>query len=292
MKNQIRAGALALCVACGTGEDARAIGCDVRQRSITLPPELSESSGLAMSRRTPGVLWTHNDSGDEPVVYAVGAGGELRGAVRVAGAENRDWEDIAVGPCPAGSCLYVADTGDNEAKRDEVHVYRVPEPDPGASVTAESAERLSMRYPGGPRDVEALFVLPSGELFVITKGRRKPVEVFRYPLPVRPGETVELERVATLKSAAQDEVLQVTGADASPDGEWIAVRAYRALMLHRTEELLAGNAVPVYLTDLTPVAEAQGEAVALADDGTVVLSSEGVKEVPATLTLLTCSLPE
>ena len=37
-----------------------------------LPDELSESSGLAVSRAQPGVLWSHNDSGDGPNVYARG----------------------------------------------------------------------------------------------------------------------------------------------------------------------------------------------------------------------------
>ncbi len=266
-------------------------GCDIRDRSIVLPTELSESSGVAFSRTSPGVLWTHNDSGDGPTVYALDAAGELLGEVRVEGANNRDWEDIAVGPCPAGSCLYLADTGDNDGKRDDVDLYRVPEPDP-RSVASAAAERYRIRYPEGPRDAEALFVLPSGQPFVITKGRREPVELFRYPLPLRPDETVTLERVATIEPAAQDEVLQVTGADAGPDGEWIAVRAYRALMLYRTVDLLAGKTQPALLVDLTPVGEMQGEAIALRDDGTVVLSSEGAQGVPAMMNVMGCSLPE
>ncbi|HJW60574.1 MAG TPA: hypothetical protein VJ931_13170, partial [Actinomycetota bacterium] len=34
-----------------------------------------ESSGLALSRRHRAVLWTHNDSGGGPALYAVGADG-------------------------------------------------------------------------------------------------------------------------------------------------------------------------------------------------------------------------
>src|SRR5688572_29498225 len=95
--------------------DPLAGGCRIVQPSRSLPNGLPESSGLALSARHEGVLWTHNDSGDRPEVFAVDAAGGFRGISAITGARNEDWEDIAVGPCPGGgSCLYVADTGDNE----------------------------------------------------------------------------------------------------------------------------------------------------------------------------------
>src|SRR5687768_720191 len=96
-------------------------------------PGLSEASGLAASRRAPGRLWTHNDSG-EPVVVVLDARGAVTGRVRLAGAAVQDWEAIAVGPCGTGSCLHVGDIGDNEAKRKRITIYRLPEPE-GASGT-------------------------------------------------------------------------------------------------------------------------------------------------------------
>src|SRR5215213_3894622 len=56
---------------------------------------VSESSGLVASRRTPGVYWTHNDSGDGPFIYAFNSRGEASGVFRVTGAQARDWEDIS-----------------------------------------------------------------------------------------------------------------------------------------------------------------------------------------------------
>src|SRR5688500_15777131 len=55
--------------------------------------ELPEASGVAVSRRTPNVLWSHNDSG-ELTLIAVGADGTVRGQVYVSGAGTGDWEDI------------------------------------------------------------------------------------------------------------------------------------------------------------------------------------------------------
>ena len=61
---------------------------------------VSESSGLAASRLTRGAYWTHNDSGDGPFLYAFDTRGDSLGVFRVAGAQARDWEDMAAGPGP------------------------------------------------------------------------------------------------------------------------------------------------------------------------------------------------
>lgn len=264
--------------------------CRVVARSLPLPPEVRESSGLAASRRHPGVLWTHNDSGGDPVLFAVDSTGAPLGTVRVTGAENRDWEDVAAGPCPAGECLYVGDVGDNDGDRPEVQVYRVPEPAPGDAAVA--AERMALRYPGGPQDAEALFVLPSGELFVATKGTHGPVALYRAPAGFTPGATLTLERVAGLTGDAAGRLDRVTGASASPDGRWVAVRTYTGLHLFRSEDLTGGGTPASERFELAPLEEPQGEAVALRADGTVFLTSEASgRSEPAVLSRLACTLP-
>src|SRR5215208_316535 len=56
-------------------------------------PAVNESSGIAASRLDPGLFWTHNDSGDDPFIYAFDREGKRRGVWRVRQAEARDWED-------------------------------------------------------------------------------------------------------------------------------------------------------------------------------------------------------
>jgi len=63
---------------------------------------LTEGSGLAASRRTPGRFWSHNDSGD-PVLFALDGDGRVIGRLRIAGAVVEDWEALAVRSCPSGS---------------------------------------------------------------------------------------------------------------------------------------------------------------------------------------------
>ena len=61
---------------------------------------INEASGIAESRKNPDVLWTHNDSGDSPRVFAFNRHGKHLGVYTIAGINNRDWEDMAVGPGP------------------------------------------------------------------------------------------------------------------------------------------------------------------------------------------------
>jgi len=68
-------------------------------------PRVIESSGVAVSHAYPGVLWTHNDSGDGPYLYATDLRGTDRGALLVPGAQAIDWEDIGLGvPARSHSC--------------------------------------------------------------------------------------------------------------------------------------------------------------------------------------------
>ena len=267
--------------------------CLIVQKPVELPAELYETSGIAVSRRHPGVVWSHNDSGGETNLIAVTPNGKLAAAVRITEAQQTDWEDTALGPCDGGDCLYIADIGDNNAERSTIELYRLLEPVPGADSTI-AAERFSMRYRDGPRDAEAMFVLPSGEVFIISKGGDSPAALYRYPLPLRPEEVVELEFVRPLSAGVLARNDQITGAGASPDGRWVAVRTYSTLFLYRTAELLstAVDASPLRI-NLTPLAEPQGEAVSLGADGAIVLTSEGAKnEMPATISQLKCMLPQ
>ena len=190
---------------------------------MALPEELKETSGVAFSRTAQGLLWTHSDEGS-PVLYALNAQGERLGELLLRGARNRDWEDVASGACGAGSCIYVGDVGDNQEIRQDIVLYRVPDPGvPGPAETA-SPDAFPLTLPDGPRDIEALFVLPQEEVFFVTKGRSGPVTVYRYPPPLRPGEPVELEEVQALSEDAVLLPSQITGADATPDGRIVVLR--------------------------------------------------------------------
>lgn len=268
---------------------ATARACQVTGTLVRIP-ELHEGSGLAASRRTPGRLWTHNDSG-QPVLVALDSQGVVAGQVRVSGAQVEDWEAVAVGPCPWGSCIYIGDIGDNDAKRPAITIYRVQEP-AAATGTVAVVDHFRVSYPDGAHDAETLLVTPRGEILIVTKGDTGPVGVYRVPANAKAGGTVTLEQIVKPRSSQKpgaDE--RVTDGDVSPSGAWVVLRTKRALVLHRADELLSGNWQESGRVSLQTLGEPQGEGIAFADERTLFLVGEGGgKSTPGTFGRVTCTL--
>jgi hypothetical protein len=252
--------------------------------------ELSEASGVTTSRRSPGTIWALNDSG-QPVLYALDEKGTVAGRVRVMGAKVEDWEAIAAGPCASGSCLYVGDIGDNNGTRKEITIYRLSEPNAsGESTTA--AEIFHARYPDGPHDAESLMIAPDGSLYVVTKGEKGSVALYRFPRDLRPGAAVQLERVGAPREP-QDakQADRITDGAISPAGDWVVLRTKSALTLHHAKELLSGDWRPAHVVDLASLGEPQGEGVTFGANGSIIVAGEGGgKSAGGTLARLSCSL--
>lgn len=252
-------------------------------------PAVKESSGLAASRSNPGIYWTHNDSGDDPLVYAFDATGESRGVYRVADAKARDWEDMAVGPGPqpGQSYLYLGDIGDNDKARSEVVVYRVPEPKLTAADNASTkakpkltapANAIRLRYPDGKFDAETLLVHPTnGNLYIVTKVMLKNATVYEAAAPLMPGKVITMKRITDIKvPSIVGGVL--TGGSISPDGRRVALCDYLQgyeIVLPRTSR----NFNDIWKQTVTPFKlgqREQGEAITYRADGKALLAtSEG-----------------
>lgn len=278
----------------GTSARAQTPAAGVCRPSGTLVtvPGLREGSGIAASRARPGVLWAHNDSAD-PALLVLNESGAVTGRVGVTGAQVEDWEDVAVGPCPEGSCIYIGDIGDNDGSRQTVTVYRVPEPGSGEARTRR-AIAFHARYPDGAHDAESLFVTSPADVFIVTKGDPGPVALYRFPQPLAEGTTARLERVgkhsATGRVRAED---RPTAADVSPDGRWAAVRTTRHVTFYRTGDLLAGGWKGAFRVGLGDLGEPRGEGIALGSGGSVFLLGEGAGRFRGgTFARLTCAWPE
>lgn len=260
-------------------------------------PRVSESSGVAASRRTSGVLWTHNDSGDGPYVYATDTTGAARGTFAVTGARNVDWEDIALGPCAGGTCLYLADTGDNQERRRSVALYRVPEPDvperhPFRTRPTAPAQGVTVRYPDGPHDVEAMWVAPSQDVHLVTKGRSGPVRHYRVPARAWGSSAqVTAELIETLPIAVRSVRDRVTGAGLSPDGQTVALRTYAAVYFFHAASGgrldLPAEPVACDVRHLGP----EGEGVSWLDDSRLVLTRERGTRPAGTIAVVRCATP-
>lgn len=247
-------------------------------------PEITEASGLAASRTTPGVFWAHNDSGDTTRVFALGPGGENRGVWYLEGITARDWEDIAVGPGPVDSLsyLYIGEIGDNDARYDAIRIYRVAEPRiPNDTVggVLGGVETITCRYPDGPRDAEGLFVDPvTRDIYLVSK-RETSVGLFRLAWPYATADTNTLERVQTL-----DSLTMITAADISPDGSEILLKDYLGVYYwERRDGESVAEAISRRPRLLPYTFEAQGEAIAWGIDGAYYTTSEEFRGIPAHL---------
>lgn len=212
---------------------------------LEAPPN-QEASGLAASRRSKDILWTHDDSGGAPMLYAVDTSGRKRGAIVVTGTRNEDWEDVAAFQRDGKPWLLVADTGDNDAKRESVRIHVLEEPptaelDPQKSLQVAPAYTLKIRYEDGPRDCESVAVdATEGAIYLLSK-RDAPPRLYRIPLGPSREKHVTARRIgqvpelagtspidAIFKHLAGKKAAWPTAMDFSSDGRLALVLTYGA----------------------------------------------------------------
>jgi hypothetical protein len=177
-------------------------------------PRINEASGIAASIVDPRVVYVQNDSGDAPRFFALDARtGRTVAMHPVPGATNVDWEDLAVARDRRGvASVWLADIGDNDARRADVCIYRVDEPRPGTAVGRPEVWRL--RYPDGPHDAESLAVAPGGAAFIVTKSLLGSSAV--YTVPARPGGVQTLRKIGEIRFALTGPRAVPTSSASSP----------------------------------------------------------------------------
>ena len=237
------------------------------------PSSLVELSGLAASRAHPGILYAHNDSGDTARFFALTEQAHVNAELHLTGSPTAtDWEDISVGPCPTGSCIYIGDTGDNKLDRTQYVIHRVAEPATlpiDGSVVTVNYESFPFVYPDGPHNTETLLVHPiTGQVFVVLKEAGLPAAVFEMPLPLQAGHEVTLTQVTSLTIPVTEGV--VTDGSFHPCGDRLLIRTTSATGLFEMTRTSGQSLSALFAATpvMVPVAaEPQGEAVTYALDG-------------------------
>jgi hypothetical protein len=195
--------------------------------------ELVEASGLIKSRRFEGIYWTHTDSGGKPKIYAINHSGEVVADFRIAGADNGDWEDIAI---DHDGHLYIGDIGNNMGLFRARFIYKVKEPDPNSedSRTITPLAKLKYRYIGDERfDAESL-IWHRGRLYVISKprGRRPSLYVL---------DPTEETNVLSPRKLADLSTRMPCAADVSEDGSEMLICTRSEIWVYPVDE----NLVPI-----------------------------------------------
>ncbi|MEM9391695.1 MAG: hypothetical protein AAGA02_14550 [Bacteroidota bacterium] len=226
--------------------------------------EINEASGLEVSHVNPGLLWTHNDSGDTSRLFLIQENGENIGEFYLKGVRNRDWEDIAVGPGPVKNenYIYIGETGDNRTIYEDKYIYRFAEPKADKSLLINNYDILEFRYPDGNRDAECLMIDPiTKDLYIISK-RERQVHVYLMAYPQHVDSINALVKLGTLPHH------NIIAGDISSDGKEIILKTYDEILYWQRN---AGESVMEALSraavNIPYKSEPQGEAMAWKNDG-------------------------
>lgn len=245
---------------------ASAAAADDRVAFTIKDPRITESSGLAASTRHPGVVYTHNDSGGVPKIFALGRDGRVLAVLTVGGASARDWEGMALGRDGRGRpAIFVADIGDNLGGAwPYVTVYRIPEPARLRSQTLR-ATAFKIKYQDGPRNAETLMINPkTNRLYIASKlfGGK----IYEAPKRLRTSGYNVMRKIGDAPSIATDGAF-------SPDGRTCVIRTYFGARLYSVGA--DGRPAKTIKTIDVPM-QSQGESVTYTADGrSLLLGSEG-----------------
>ncbi len=192
---------------------------------------ITEASGIASGLANQQYIWTHEDSGNENLLYLLSKSkATVVVTYKLTGTTNVDWEDMAIGPGPVEgkSYIYLADIGDNNAVRSSVAIYRVPEPvyspaDSGMTVDLMGAEKFTIAYPDSAHDAEALMIDPvTKDLFVVSK-REDRVGLYQLSYPYAAGNLDTLRFIGTFPFTG------IVAADISADGNRVLIKSYSGI---------------------------------------------------------------
>ena len=253
------------------------------ERAKLQDKSIDELSGLAASRRYPGLLWGHNDSGDTARIFAINADGETVATVNFTGLEARDWEDMTF----AGGWIYVAEIGDNFEVNENIKIYRLHEPDLNPDKLGQdidlkkgSWETMTLSYPDGARNAETLAATPDGHLLIVSKNK-KSSNFYALKRPWSNGQVAVLDKIFENLDIGETGWLTrlVTGGDLSPDGRELTIITYAQLYqfdLARPYDFKSLQLKNPRVRDLPPLKQA--ESVCYSADGRRLwVSSEGKK---------------
>jgi hypothetical protein len=254
--------------------------------------EINEASGIAASSHYENALWVHNDSGNDPLLFLINRQGETLKTFYVQGIENRDWEDIAIGPGPDEDkqYLYLGEIGDNLTRFDTKFIYRIEEPsvsleEHAAMDTIRDFDVIEFRYPEKTQNAEALMIDPvTKDLYIIAKNLDDP-SIYRLPYAqIVTDQLLTLEKTGKLTIESKGLQDQVTAGDISPDGLEVLVKTYGHIYYWKREniqttisDLLQGTPDTIQYEP-----EPQGEAITFtpASEGFYTLSEKRFGIVP------------
>ncbi|MDH5250712.1 MAG: hypothetical protein OEW40_17095, partial [Cyclobacteriaceae bacterium] len=228
--------------------------------------KLDELSGLAASINNPGLLWTQNDSGNGADIFLIDQKLNLKQTYSLKGIDNRDWEDIAVGPGPDSTrnYIYIAEIGDNDASFRLKYIYRFEEPvwqKEEKKIKITVFDTITFQLPDGIKDLETLMIDPNSKDLIVISKRERPVYVYQIKYPYSIRDTITATKVGPLQ------LTQITAGDVSADGSEVLLKNYKHIYYwHNTAEIPVVDLLKTTPREIPYEQEPQGESIAWARD--------------------------
>jgi hypothetical protein len=182
---------------------------------------LRQAPGLAKSAQHNGIYWTANSTGGTARVFGIDSSGKVKAELSFT-ADLKDVEAVGVGH---DGTIYLADIGDNEANRDMVEIYMIPEPAQLEDSDNVKYHQFDFTYPDGAHDAETLLIEPgTDQLFIVTKTSKGAGGIYAAPAAPSRGGTNELTKLAAAPAGV------ITDGTFLPDGQHVVLRTTTGLV--------------------------------------------------------------
>jgi len=250
-------------------------------KTLCLLPEIvEETSGIELTGKNE--IWTLNDSGGKNELYLCDTLGNLIRTVKIEGAKNNDWEDLAQDD--QGN-FYIGDMGNNGNVRDNLRIYKIPNPNDANDGSVEAGEikftyEDQTAFPPDDNhlnfDCEAIFWY-NNYLYLFSKNRSFPVKTSVYRIPDEPGEYVAM-KIGTFDTGGTSTILTelysywITAADISPNGKQVALLSHDRVWVfyNFTDDNFFNGEYRIYELETST----QKEAICFADNATLYITDE------------------
>ncbi|MBN2613621.1 MAG: hypothetical protein JXB00_18840 [Bacteroidales bacterium] len=247
------------------------------------PEELAESSGII---EFDSLIWSFNDSGGEPVIYAADqATGRIIKSVQIINAVNTDWEDIAQND----DFIMIGDFGNNEGSRKDLRIYCLQKKllNKNDKLQKVSAGIIDFKYEdqydftpalyANPFDCEAM-IATADSIYLFTKDWLN-LETALYSMPFTEGQ-VTAKHIGGFNSDGL-----ITGADLEKESGQIVLCGYNLFYPFIIILDNIDNLQPLHTFEMEELSGVQIEGIAISGKGTYLFSNEK-SAIPQSLHML------
>ena len=239
-----------------------------------LPGKLAENSGLIFYN---DLFWTFNDSGGENKIYGFNPNGIIEIEIKIEGAKNEDWEDIAQDE----NHIYIGDFGNNNGVRSNQKIYKINKND--IAETEEqtvSADEINFNFANQknfdfqqlntPFDCEAMVEM-NGNLYIFTKDWTDRTTTV-YQIPKENGD-YEIKLIEKFNVTGL-----ITGADINPEKTQLALIGYKSFkpIVWLFSDISANSffeGEKIYI-EMDSIFNAQTEGVCFKGNDSIIISCE------------------